>query len=444
MPSNLLKKGNIEILVTSLGAGSIPPGGSVTPDTFLVPTVTIRTSHSGRHNVVRYPVHRSIVCGRGVDGLLSYSGLISRSNLKKDADSVHGAIDLGVKDEVKGADRVSFVDIDMADEALAKFRESVQNAMVYERGWTGSGVQPLIDWLSAVRKDEKLAPALETLIGSLLDAAEEGVQAKEAQKLREQEAQTVSDEVRENLDRSVSVWAERAHTELRDSLEEAFASKRWRGLAWWKLFWRVDDVGMVASEILEKSYLCQAEKEVIWTGGRFKQADLLKEPEDQPDIIVPPPTEENSETAVELAAPADEQPQWPTRITTSRDVLRNTTVPSLQALAQGLVLFSFSTTTLTSALSALMYVSSTTGLYEAGTVAAVGLTYSLWRQQTKWESARKFWETEVREEGRTALKDTEELLRALIRDGGRRIEDVTEIEARAAIERARKALEDVK
>lgn len=444
MPSTLLKKGNIEILVTSLGAGAVPPGGRVTADTFLVPTVTIRTSHSGRHNVIRYPVHRSIVCGRGVDGLLAYSGLISRSNLKKDAESVHGAIDLGVRDEVKGTDRVSFVDIDLADEALAKFRESVQNATAYERGWNGSGVQPLVDWLSATRNNGKLNPALETLIGSLLDAAEEGVQAKEAQRLREQEAATVSDEVRENLDQSVTVWAERAHTELRDALEEAFASKRWRGLAWWKLFWRVDNVGMVTSEILERSYLNRAEREVIWTAGRFKQAGLLKESDDQQDLPVPPPTQEDDQTAVEDAAPASEQPQWPTRISTSRDELRSTTVPALQALAQGLVLFSFSTTTLTSALSALLYVSSTTGLYEAGTVAAVGLMYSLRRQQKKWESARTFWEKEVREEGRTALKDTEELLRALVRDGGRLMEDVTDRETRAAIERARKALADVK
>ena len=135
----------------------------------------------------------------------------------------------------------------------------------------------------------------------------------------------------------------------------------------------------------------------------------------------------------------------PTQISTSRTRLLNTTVPALQALAQKLVLFSVSTTTLTSSLSILTYLSfPSASVSEVCTAAAVGLIYSLRRQQTKWETARTYWENEVREDGRTTLRETEELLRTVIREGGRQKEEVTEKEARASIEKARKLLEGVK
>ncbi|PYH48867.1 uncharacterized protein BP01DRAFT_413271 [Aspergillus saccharolyticus JOP 1030-1] len=427
IPSPILKKGNLEILITSLGADT-RANAKFTADTFLVPTVTIQTSHTGRHNMVRYPVHRSIVCGSGVDGFLAYSGLMARSDLKEEAGSVFGAIELPVTHPEKYNGRVAFVDIDKADEALAKFRESVQNASLYERGWNSSGVQPVVDWLTALRAEtgRTLDPSLRTLITSLLDAAEAGVAAAEAQRIQEQEMGLVPLEVRNGLDRSVSEWAEKAHTELRSSLEEGFASKPWKGLAWWKLFWRVDDVGMITGEILDRKFLRQAEREVIWTAGRFQQAGLIQ--------TTPP------------SSPT-ELPSWPTQIPTRRTKLVETTAPALQALAQRLVLFSMSTTTLSSALSILTYLSwPAASVYETCTMAAVGLIYSLRRQQRKWESARSWFENEAREDGRTALLETEEHFRGVVQKGGqplREADPLSPLETRQAIDRARKALEEV-
>lgn len=433
IPSPILKRTNLEILVAGLGAQAEPTGSHFTADTFLVPTVTIQTSHSGRHNVIRYPVHKSIICGSGVNGLLAFSGLISRSDLQSDAKSVYGAIELSVAAKDRGNDRVAFVNIDQADEALSKFRESVQNVSAYERGWNNSGVQPIIDWLSALqRTEEDLHHSLKALILSLLDSADEDVRAKENWKLDEQNAQSVSDQTRESLEWSVASWAEKGHSELRSSLEEGFSSERWRGLAWWKLFWRVDDVGMITSEILEKKYLRQTEREVIWTAGRLQQAGLLEESGDGP-------AEEGTEQVSKLNL------AQPTLISTSRTRLLNTTIPSLQALAQRLVLFSVSTSTMTSALSALTYLAfPSASVSEVCAAAVVGLIYSLRRQQTKWETARTFWEKEVREEGRTTLRETEELLRTVVRDGGRQLEDISERDAREAISKARRVLEDVK
>ncbi|KAJ5536110.1 hypothetical protein N7513_009296 [Penicillium frequentans] len=436
--SSLLKKGNLEILVSSIGSESNSTRTTLDADTFLVPTVTIETPHPGRNNIVRYPVHRSIVCGSGVDGLLAFSSLMGQSDLKNEVESVRGAIELSVENKNAGDGRLSFVDIERATKALDRIRESVQNAIEYERGWSGSGVQPTIDWLastSQVTKEGTLNPALVPLIESLLDAADEGVLARDAKALEGQAVGVPSENVRFELERGVVTWAERAHSELRSSLEAGFASPRWRGLAWWKLFWRVDDVGMITSEILEKRFLRRAEQEAIWSSGQYEQAGLLNDP--KPAL----PPDSASDSTPEQSTP----PPWPTQIPDMRNKLLTTTVPSLQALAQSLVLFSVSTTTLTSALSALTYLSiPSASVYESCTLAAVGLIYSLRRQQKKWVAARGFWEDEVREEGRASLLETEDLMRKTVREGGKAVEDLTDHRAREAVDRAKKALAEIK
>lgn len=440
IPSSTLKKGNLEILVTPFAAGPGSSDAAVTADTFLVPTIAVRASNTGRHTTVRYPVHKSIVCASDVEELGVYSVLKARSK-PSDTDAVHATLNVALrKRPAKESSKVELVDIEQADEALRKFRESVQNATEYERGWTTSGVQPLLSWLSSSQKEPEITmdTALRNLVTSLLDGAETHTLETERHRLAEQEAASVSDEVRKDLEQRISAWAERAHTELRESLEEAFASKRWGKLAWWKLFWRVDDVGMITSETLQKKWLPQAEKEAIWMGGKFAQAGLMSGMNSKQSTPSPGSQLDDSQ-------PRPRKWESVMQIARTRSQLTNTTVPSLQALAQELVLFSVSTTTLTSALSALMYASvSSTSLYEACTVTAIGLIYSLRRQEKKWEAARSFWEGEVREQGRGALNETETFLRTLVRDGGRRTEDVTEKEARAQIERAKQALAAVK
>ncbi|KAJ6002263.1 hypothetical protein N7522_007490 [Penicillium canescens] len=436
VPSPILRNGNLEILVSTIGSEPDPNAATLHADTFLVPTVTIQSSHSGRHNVVRYPVHRSIVCGSGVDGLLAYSTMMGRSDLKHELASVRGAIELALADQKSNNDRLTLVDIERASTALDRFRDSVQNAGDYERGWNGSGVQPLIDWLassSEASTQDKLNPALVPLVESILDSAEASVLVRDAKALQDQTAGIAPEELRSQLDEGITTWAERAHSELRSSLEAGLASPRWRGLAWWKLFWRVDDVGMVTSEILEKQFLLRAEREVIWTAGKYQQAGLLEEPTSTPKSTTAPVPAEP------VSAP------WPTQISDLRTKLLTTTVPSLQALAQSLVLFSVSTTTLTSALSALTYVAvPSASVYESCTLAAVGLIYSVRRQQKRWDSARTFWEEEVREEGRTALRETEVALRKIVRDGGKSVQELSDPRARESVARAKKALDEVK
>jgi len=291
---------------------------------------------------------------------------------------------------------------------------------------------------------------LRSLISSLVGAAEQGVVEQENKRVREQGEASVSEDVRADLDQTVSAWAEKGHTELRGALEEGFATKKWRGLAWWKLFWRVDDVSMITSEILEKKYLRRAEKDVIWTAGQLAQAGLQEPTAQEESVDIKAPTEgvvesrSGNVSVPVVEPPKEEKMPWPTQITKSRAHLLNTTVPSLQAMAQRLVLFSLSTTSLTSALSLLTYISlPAASVYETCTFAAVGLIYSLRRQQRKWEAARTFWEEEVRDNGRTALLKTEEQLRKTVQEGGRVQLPVTAHGARRAITKAREALDNV-
>jgi hypothetical protein len=89
-----------------------------------------------------------------------------------------------------------------------------------------------------------------------------------------------------------------------------------------------------------------------------------------------------------------------------------------------------------------MYVSSvSTGLYECGAVAALGIVWSLRRMQGKWETARRFWEGEVREEGRRAVRGVEGVVSDVLVTSQPRLEGDAELQrASEAVDRAETAL----
>ncbi|KAI9871379.1 MAG: hypothetical protein M1830_002971, partial [Pleopsidium flavum] len=285
---------------------------------------------------------------------------------------------------------------------------------------------------------------------------------EETRRSEEIVAAAVPDTTRQTLNQLLKGWAEQGHSELRDQLDLAFSSRRWRRLAWWKLFWRVDDVSMITSEVLERRWLVEAEKEIIWLAGRIKQAGFLENdrPTFEPIDVLPPPRKQQTlgsppppPTLHDLVIKPDPDATnippmpplhpWPMQIPLTR--LHLTTIPALQALAQRLVLQTLFTTTVTSALSALMYVSiSTTSIYEAGAIAALGFVYSMRRLQKRWEGRRGQWEGEIREEGRKVLRETEGVVGGIVRVGGRLRMDEQEVEERMGagevVERARRAL----
>ncbi|RDJ93213.1 hypothetical protein B4Q13_23445, partial [Lacticaseibacillus rhamnosus] len=48
-------------------------------------------------------------------------------------------------------------------------------------------------------------------------------------------------------------------------------------MGWWKLFWRVDDVSMIASDILNQRFLPEAQSEIIFLAGRIAQSGVFRD-----------------------------------------------------------------------------------------------------------------------------------------------------------------------
>jgi hypothetical protein len=433
---------------------------------------------NGRITLVQYPVHKSLVLGDGLDGMLSYARL--RASLKSGGS--HPQLTQEVFDVQSSVPLSSptqnppIINTSQAEKALDMFRQSLKNSVEYEHGWTGSGLPAVSEWLVQDSDAEagSLNPAVRGLISSVLKNASEHLNSTEKSRLQELLSQSIPEGVRQELNEAITSWSERAHTELRDTLGAGFISKRWRRLAWWKLLWRVDDVSMNTEEILAHKWLPQAEKGIVYLSGRVWQAGLVGEggfllkpkpidhsyavlpldantsedvpaqPAPKPPILPPDAKAPGADTAKLVPKPPI-FPPWPNTISAKRSELILTTVPPLQALAQRLLLFSLSTTLLTSSLSVLSYIAySSASAYEAGAIAALGLVYSLRRLQTKWEAAREFWKGEIREEGRLALKETEDLMRKVVNEGGKPMADPVEVEARKgareSVEKAMKAL----
>lgn len=429
IPSRTLETHNLEILVSSLRSGESSTGdASAVQDAIFVPTVETPTSASGRFSHVTYPVHKTIVLGENADSLIAYGRFTDAQQLPLDLVRIVVNVPTAageVKDAVGSTECIG-VDVQRATTSLSEFRKT----LIYQHSWDTSGIPSLSTWLFAGTKTENsspLKPAIRHLVTSLLVSTARQVEFASAQAITSSLPSSTAEATKKELLPYISSWAEKSHTELRDQLDLAFASKHWARLKWWKLFWRVDDVSMIASEVIGRRWLIEAEKSLIFLAGRVTGAGIIDtststtkeiQPDDEEKSAVrkvyKPTLDDLQKEDIMAADTGDATPlttsnPWPLHITLTRHHLTQTTIPSLQALAQKLVLQTISTTSLTAAISALAYVSVTsTTLAEAGVVAAFGFVLSLRRMQSKWESAREYWEGELKEEGRVCLKETEE------------------------------------
>lgn len=391
-------------------------------ETVLVPTVEIPTSQDGlRFTPVTTPVHQALVVA---DGLL---GAAAVANLPLSAypTEMKGAVNLRLPVAETGnpsSANLPFTTFDVAtsDEAIGLFRESVANAKAYEQLWMQGGVSEITRWLrdgALHRADGTTKPPVRTLVASVLRNALASIQSAEA-KLVAASTTTQSGipvaRAFASLNTGLADWAESAHAELQSQLDLAFGGRRWRKLGWWKLFWRADDVTMLSSGLVTQRFLPQAEQDVVFLAGRIDEAVRLaglRTPEGKVGmypipVVAVEPSEGAADAVALLSSASGPRTKWPTHIAFTRRYLLDETVPALQALAQKLVLQTVGTSGLATALAVLTYLSSS-GAYEAGAVAAVGFVWSLGRMQKKWEAAREFWEGEVREEGRKAVRAVE-------------------------------------
>lgn len=424
--------------------------------------------------MVRYPVHKTLVFSEGLQGLPTYAAVVPAKGAEKKM--IKGAFNApwsGLR-PVNDSDAVIAVNVERAEAAIRTFRKSLNNSIEYQHAWFDSGLPTLSNWLLEGSQPTSFVvkPTIHRLIASLLSATETRIIAEETERLQKVASTSIAPATRTGLSKLLSIWSENAHTELRDQLELAFDSPSWRKLAWWKLLWRVDDVAMITADILHRSWLTSAEKELIWVAGRVEQAGLYVP---QPPIAPSPGVAEQDadgepmqirqaailsasvpEATTETIFPRSVLPEngmplstipkpYPQALTLARHALASTTAPSLQAISQRLLLYSLSTTFFTSTLSILMYISiSMNSVYEAGTIAALGLVYSMRRLQKRWEDVRVSWKEGIREQGRTALRAIERRWSDLIREGGKHDIDDASLEerqkAREAVARVRSAL----
>ena len=436
-------------------------------ETILVPTVEIPTSADGlRYTPVTTPVHQALVVADGILGAAAVASL----PLGAYEDEIKGAVHLGLP-VTASQQPLSFstFDVGTSVEALGLFRESVANARAYEALWMRGGVSALTRWLrdgTLHRTDGTTKPPVRRLILSVLRNASASIQNAEAKLVAVSSTTQSGAPVARafaSLNTGLADWAEAAHAELQTQLDLAFAGRRWRKLGWWKLFWRADDVTMLSSGLVTQQFLPQAEQDLVFLAGRIDEAVRLaglRTAEGSTNKIgryaVPVvAAEPGAMTTTDAPAASPLRTQWPTHITFTRRYLLDETVPALQALAQKLVLQTLGTSGLATALAVLTYLSSL-GSYEAGAVAAVGYVVSLGRMQKKWEAARDFWEGEVREEGRKAVRSVEASVASVLdeaRDtavsggngGADRRQQLRDLrQARALVEEAKQTLAQLK
>ena len=362
------------------------------------------------------PVHQALVVADGIMGAAAIGNTVR-------SDAVKGAINISLPESETPAAKsgLSLFTFDPAtsSKAIALFRASVANAKAYETLWRRGGVSDVTHWLrdSAVSPGS-VKPAVRALVKSVLEATKRDIADQTVQTV----ATVTAGKAEFNmLEKGLAAWSENAHAELQSQLDFAFSGRRWRRLGWWKLFWRADDVSMLSAGLVTQQFLPQAEQDVVYLAGRISEAGqrtVGKTVTYSAPVI--------ADDANKAAPPSSPPTAWPTHISFTRRYLIDETVPALQALADKLVVQTVGSSGMTAAIAALTFLSGGgagvlageglwvgTGvfgagsLYEAGAVLGLGLVWSLRRLQMRWETAREFWEGEVREEGRKVVRAVE-------------------------------------
>ena len=472
IPSTLLRRNKLELLAPS--AGVAIQSGATESNALLVPSLDTPTSETGRVSTVTYPVHKAVLLGSGFRGLSRVAEFSSLGQTAPFQEMLRLVIDVNWDPGAQPQEDVLFVNLAKGEKAIQELRKSLQHSQDYEHDWLSSHISSLEPFLSTPMPSDltpNIKPALQNLITVLLENTEEAVVSQEAEVENEEREETIVDNAsRKSIQEAITSWAELAHTELRDELEKVFASRTWRKLSWWKLLWRVDDVDMIASEVLRRTYLINAEKNLIFLAGRMQEAGFygrlpIPAPEESKPLFyarmddIPGlyASDVHPERRRPLDSIDDEQNNTPQPIVTdpayrfpqalsiSRLNLLETTVPPLTALAQRYLLSSLSTTSLSAGFSTLIYLSSPlTSFYEAGIFVSLGLVWSARRLQKQWDKGKKDWVQAVELEGKGVLDAIEKRIRRTVANAGKREPDPVAAEerrkAREAVERVREVL----
>ena len=482
VPSPLLKRHGLEILVTGLnGAGLSGYEGANKRElesSVLVPSLSMPMTNGGRIGFVRYPVHKALIVGDGVEGAVECGQLLKAGlNPELIASAMNLSMTIPAASESTAQDEKlgKIINIDLAGHALGLFRESRANGAQFSEEWEASRVSAISQWLAEAnaKTSTGLKQAVQAQIDSALHATGQAVDQIQLERTAEVRKTTIADTKRQTLQEAITTWSAEAHKDLQINMTTAFESKSWHRTAWFRLLWRIDDVTFSAADILQRSWLNETEQNLAFLSGRIVESgiatgDELKltgveqrmlEQGTKQEMETYEAVKDHKESVAELMQmPAmlsklQEQsgvnalfdPPWPQMLTLSRATMLHTLVPTLHRRAQTLLISTLTTISGTTALGAwLMVATGGSAAAEAGAVAALGLVWSLRRMQTKWGAKRNDFEMAVRENGRRVLAEVEGQLRSVVSRGGRvvvRPEDVqTWQRARDGVDGAREAL----
>jgi hypothetical protein len=461
-PSRYLDQHKLEMLITPLNASGVDSSQDLQAleDAIVVPSLTTPNTTGGRVGFVRYPVHKSIVVAEGITGALAYGKFPSSL---ADSKLISAAVDLPFVhlplDKVERQPADPAINIELATHALELFRSNMANGAQFNDEWQSSRLPALSEWIVGPKtiSPSGVNQAVEDLIASVITSVSSAVKRADVVGTAAVTAATVPDVKRTELQAVVAEWSAASHQDLQMNLDTAFASSAsWRRTVWWRLFWRIDDVSISASDVLRQRWLTEAEQRLAFLSGRISEAGLataeqLKQPANRYGLdeagtstsgILPQMPSMLSTTYQWSLTDAP----WPQTITLSRVFMLNTLVPALHRKAQALLLSTLSTIAGSTALAAWFYVATSgVALYESGAILSLGLVWSLRRLQKKWEAERTGFASAVREDARRVLGEVEQHLRGLIRRGGRATVDPTDArgwrEAREAAERCQEALD---
>ncbi|KAK0752215.1 hypothetical protein B0T18DRAFT_319999 [Schizothecium vesticola] len=440
VPSPVVRGAELEVLLMEDPEQPRFSVSRTTPEErLLTPEVTIAAVPEETPTPVPSPVHMALQVGEGEAAMRS---ILATPTPASAGDTAACAFQWGDKNlSDLTSTKMLGVDVSAAQDGLDAFRVSVSNALTYEAAWTKSNIGRINEWLrDNVQPNETgvTKPPVRHLIQSVLDRSRLALTEAQVEASRKPTPadRVVSPGAAARLTKALTGWSEAAHEELRHIVEDAFAHGPWHRLAWWKLLWRADDVGMVASEVLGKQFLLEAEKGVIFLSGRIDEAATTTHGE----------APASASTSVEVHA----RVVFPRHIGDARRFLTER-AGDLQTAAQRLVMWTAGQAGVTASLGGLVYLSGY-GVYEAGSVAALGVVWGLTNLQRGWERARARWEDEVRVRGRQALQLTEQsvmttLVRATAGREGKGVggERAARLEkARGVVERAEEAFKRLK
>ncbi|KAI1615298.1 hypothetical protein EDD36DRAFT_185420 [Exophiala viscosa] len=483
IPSAVLEKMNMEILVSSIqgprnGEGLVSM--TVTSDAFLSPSIGTPTAATGRQTAISQPVHSTLLVTKGLDELVSATELLASTNFTAMEDRASVQLVVNLEDiTAEAPGQVLLIDATKAEEGLAAIRRSVTEARTYEHKWVDSGLPLVSSWLtlaSAARSETVIPEPIKVLISSILTNATRNLRAQAALETRSNTTMSRSLATRLNLEASIEEFSRNAHQELQSGLASAWDSRNWRKLAWYKLFWRVDDVGLIVADLVTNAWLPRTERAVYELSGRLSQAGIspmdtpptptpslgpvaVSAPEPaqvlhaQAEVATKPPIQpvvaNPTGTSEVQMAPVPQPIPLSASISETRAQQMRLAITSLTSTAQQIVLKTFSLTGLSAGLSGLTYVSLGPGsLYEAGTIVALGTAFALWRMQGDWLKATKFMEDSLHDEGKTVIQRIVTRMRQLVEDASVVVEDEVEVhtrrEAENAVMRAKEQLDRLK